>query len=226
MEQEKKIHPYLKTLMPLVDGIAKTFGSDCEVVLHDLSHPRTSVIKVANSHVTGRKVGEGIRDLVLTVLRSDELENGVLANYETITQDQRRIKSTTILIRDPESNEAIGCICINYDLKDFDLIQKIAAKHMYIKQLNLKQSSDENEDNSDNDEIEVVEILKSIITKSIKETGSIPETMTRAEKINIVKFLEEKGVFLIKGSVQLTAKELKVSIFTIYNYLEEIRGLK
>lgn len=225
----KDVHPYLKALMPLVDGIAKTFGSDCEVVLHDLSRPRTSVIKIANSHVTGRKVGDGIRDLVLTVLRSEELENDVLANYETITEDQRRLKSTTMLIRDPINNDLIGCLCINYDLKDFDLIKKIISKQMYTKPLNLKQYGLESNDGSDDSldtKTEVLEILQSIITKTIKETGSVPETMSRTEKINIVRFLEEKGVFLIKGAVQLAAKELRVSVYTIYNYLDLVRTNK
>lgn len=212
--------------MPIVEGIAKTFGPDCEVVLHDLSHPRTSVIKVVNNHITGRKVGDGIRDLILTVLRSNELENDILANYETITNDNRLVKSTTMLIKDPDNNELIGCLCINYDLKNFELIRRIVSSYMNVKQIDFKDDNGEKNPKVYNkkDEIEVVEILESLIAKSIEETGGIPETMTKAERINIMKFLEEKGVFLIKGAVHLVAKELKISVFTVYNYLDVIRS--
>jgi predicted transcriptional regulator YheO len=30
------VHPILKGLIPLVDGLADTFGKNCEVVLHDI----------------------------------------------------------------------------------------------------------------------------------------------------------------------------------------------
>jgi len=43
-----KIHPILKAIIPLAKGISKTFGSNCEVVVHDLSHPKTSIIRKKN----------------------------------------------------------------------------------------------------------------------------------------------------------------------------------
>ena len=63
----KKIHPILKAIIPLAKGIAKTLGPNCEVILHDLSHPETSIIKIFNNTVTERKVGDGIRDLIWKV---------------------------------------------------------------------------------------------------------------------------------------------------------------
>lgn len=56
MKSERKIHPLLKSFSPLVDCIADLFGSYCEVVLHDLSDPEHSIIKIRIGHVTGRKV--------------------------------------------------------------------------------------------------------------------------------------------------------------------------
>ncbi len=57
---------YIKHLLPLVDAIAGTFGKNCEVVLHDLRKPHQSIIKIANGHITNRKVGDPLTDLVLS----------------------------------------------------------------------------------------------------------------------------------------------------------------
>ena len=50
--------PILAPYVPIADLVAKTFGEDVEVVLHDLSDPQHSVVYVANNKVTGRQVGE------------------------------------------------------------------------------------------------------------------------------------------------------------------------
>ena len=46
---------YLRQFIPMVDALGETFGKHCEVVLHDLSTPETSIIAIANGHVTGRQ---------------------------------------------------------------------------------------------------------------------------------------------------------------------------
>lgn len=47
--------PLLRAFFPVVDCLADLFGPDCEVVLHDVSRPEDSIIKIRNGHVTGRK---------------------------------------------------------------------------------------------------------------------------------------------------------------------------
>ena len=41
--------------------------------------------------------------------------------------------------------------------------------------------------------------------------------------MQIVSYLDEKGVFLIRGSVDWVASKLGVSKYTIYSYLEAAR---
>lgn len=52
-----KLHPTLKAFIPFVKGLAETFGSNCEVVLHDFSDLQHSIIAIENGHVTGRSLG-------------------------------------------------------------------------------------------------------------------------------------------------------------------------
>lgn len=42
----------LESYFAIADTIAGTFGSQCEVVVHDLSHPESFVVYAANGSVT------------------------------------------------------------------------------------------------------------------------------------------------------------------------------
>ena len=50
--------------------------------------------------------------------------------------------------------------------------------------------------------------------------GKATSEMSRREKQQVVRFLDERGVFLIRKAVESTADRLGVTRFTIYNYLE------
>ncbi len=50
--------------------------------------------------------------------------------------------------------------------------------------------------------------------------------MSTDEKIRLVKILETKGAFQVRGVINQVALRLGVSNFTIYNYLKKIRATK
>ncbi|MFQ5693859.1 MAG: helix-turn-helix domain-containing protein, partial [Nitrospinota bacterium] len=45
--------------------------------------------------------------------------------------------------------------------------------------------------------------------------------MAREQKVRVVRDLERKGIFLIKGAVDEVARLLGVSRYTVYNYRKE-----
>ena len=47
--------------------------------------------------------------------------------------------------------------------------------------------------------------------------------LTREEKIEFVRYLDQKGAFLVTKSSERICEHLKVSRFTLYNYLDLIR---
>ena len=55
----------------LAHGLAVQFGSNCEVVVHDLQGKdiEHSIIAIENGHVTGRRIGDGPSQIVLESLR-------------------------------------------------------------------------------------------------------------------------------------------------------------
>jgi predicted transcriptional regulator YheO len=104
----------LQQYIPVAEVIAKSFGHDCEVVLHDLTVPQSSVVYTVNNHVTGRQVGQSFNHLVTDVLLSQNFTNDFSANYYFHSDDGRLIKSSTLLIRD-QDKKVMGALCINID---------------------------------------------------------------------------------------------------------------
>lgn len=52
------MRPIFLPYVSIADMLTQTFGSDCEVVLHDLNDPEHSVVYVSNGTVTGARPGD------------------------------------------------------------------------------------------------------------------------------------------------------------------------
>lgn len=107
-----EIRPALAPYVPLARMLAQTFGQDSEVVLHDLDCPEHSVVHVENPSVTGRKVGQSFDQLVRQVILSNELKEDFVANYYFTAPNGKRIRSSTLLIRDGDGR-LTGALCLN-----------------------------------------------------------------------------------------------------------------
>ena len=69
-----------------------------------------------------------------------------------------------------------------------------------------------------------MEEVADLILKKITKENSIPlDRLTKDEKINVVKALDDKGIFMLKGSVPYVAKLLYSSEATIYRYLNDLK---
>ena len=202
----------LKTYIPIANLIAKTFGKNCEVVIHDLSIPQNSVVYTVNNHVTGREVGQSFEHLVKDVLLSKKFDSDYTANYITIANDGRKIKSSTALIRDSE-DKVIGALCINYDLENLNHIKFFLDEFMTAEQEKIE-TTVEPFDN-------VMEIVDDLIDTIIGNHKI--EHLKRKDKIELIYFMDKKGLFLIKGAIEKVAEKLNISKVTVYSYLDEIK---
>jgi predicted transcriptional regulator YheO len=203
----------LKTYFPVADMIAGTFGNSCEVVVHDLSQPESSVVHVANGSVTGRQVGQSFDHLVRQVLLNKNFKDDKVTNYLFESSDGKKVKSSSALIRD-EAGEVIGMLCINCDLTACQVMQAQLQSFLCT-----GQAEPEAEKDVDQDVMAVIDelILKIIGTADVKN-------MTRKKSVEIVRFMDEKGIFLVKGAIDKVAALMGVSRVTIYSYLDEAKG--
>ena len=50
------------------------------------------------------------------------------------------------------------------------------------------------------------------------------KSLSRKRCVELVKFMDEKGVFLVKGAIDKVAAVMGVSRVTIYSYLDSAKG--
>ena len=214
----------LEKNIPLAKTIAEMFGKKCEVLIHDFSNPQHSIIAIENGHVTGRKIGDPITDLALATWKKGgygDKKTDRIVNYKTKTKDGRMLKSSSVFIRDNQK-KIIGCLCINYDLTEHSMFHKVMDDFCTAIDLDEEKSEKGMEIFTDN----VNEVLENIIQEAIEKIGIPVSLMQKEDKLMVTKIADEKGAFLIKGAITQIAKEINVSRFTIYNYLEEIKASK
>ena len=212
-----KIKTFLKPYIAIADMMANTFGEDCEVVLHDLEDPEHSVVYVANNKVTGREIGQTFHALVSQVMMSENLRDDHADNYYFTAANGKLIRSSTLLIRD-ESGEVAGALCINIDTS------RITKQMEYLQSLmpNIEKSEIADTIKSATTEGSISDMVDDLIQRIAGNDSA--NTMTRDQRIEKVRFMEEKGIFLMKGSIEKAAEGLGVNPVTIYSYLDEIRG--
>lgn len=206
-----------KTLALISMGIAKTFGSRCEVVVHDLRNLDKSIVHIENSHVTGRSVGGSVlsrlsEDKGLSLLKKG-IENQMLINYSTTASDGRALKSTTVIITNL-SNEAIAALCINFDLTDIQTALGAIGDIFKI---------EEREDQKQSGSDDIIETVIHMIQKEVDRYPCAVNAMKKIDRVRVVEFLHEQGVFATKGAVKIVAAKLNVSKHAIYSYLDEIK---
>jgi predicted transcriptional regulator YheO len=221
-----EMHPIIKSYVPLAQMLVETFGDDCEVVLHDLIQPEHSVVYVANSKVTQRRVGQSFDQLVKKVIYSKGLKNDFVSNYYFRAQNNRLIRSSTLLLRD-NTKTLIGAICINLDTtritNGLDYLKSFLpnSEALFVEDVSDAMLHDDfvSTDESLNVKQMIVSLIDNILDDCIN-----PQDLSRDEKIEKIRFMDNKGIFLMKGSVELVAEKIGVNKVTIYSYLDTVRG--
>lgn len=208
LEDEAQFFDQILTL------IASQFGSKCEVILHDLTKDYNStIVDIRNGHITGRRIGGCGSNLGLEVLRGTVIE-GDRYNYVTHTRDGKILRSSSIYIRN-DDNQVIGSICVNYD------ITASVQFENYLKEFN---DYDTKEDLDEVFAHDVNSLLSHLISQGQQLIGKTTDEMTKADKMDFIGFLDQKGAFLITHSSEKICNLLKISKFTFYNYLETARN--
>jgi predicted transcriptional regulator YheO len=206
----------MHALLPIVRGLAEMFGPDCEVVLHDVRRLPHSIVAIENGGVTGRTVGDVPTDRMLRSLRNlDETEDVRL--YLT-SQDGKILKSLAVTLRD-EDGVPYGLLGLNHDVSEIVQAQRTLANFTSAGGLGSGTTAEAGEIFAG----DIRDVVAGMVTKILGEMGKTPAAMTREEKMEVVKRLEERGAFLVKRSAEQVAEALDLSRYTIFAYLKEIR---
>lgn len=211
----------LSVLKASIQALASVVGRNTEIVLHDLDDPAHSVIFIANGHVSGRVVGspvlagpgqdQGFSAIMQASAGHPRSEPLVVTNYPT-TLGGRILQSATVVFRD-SAGHPFASLCLNADLSG------LSAAQAFLDQLRPL-TSPQSEQAVEPADMEL--LMVQIIQDSLNRIGA--GKMNKRAKLESVRTMHERGLFIVKGGVEKAAAALGVTRFTIYNYLEEIRG--
>ena len=220
---EIKMNPKLKPYLPIVRGLALALGRDYEVNLHDLSQPEHSLVAIENGHVTGRKVGSPMTDFGLYMMKAEEYrkKDGVF-DYLARNGSGRRMKCSCIFIRD-EQEKMIGFLCINYDISKAEAAKEFIEGFLHTDDNVSQYEGGRAAIVSEGFTNDVSEVMQNTLDEVRKKTAKPFEYLAREEKENVVRELSGRGYFLLKGAVELLAKEMNVTKYTVYSYLRKVQ---
>ena len=196
-------------LKRLAVALAKQFGDNCEVVVHDLTKAENSIVAIENGHVSHRKVGDGPSHIVLEAMKRSSEELTDHLGYLARTHDGRIVKSSTIYLRD-ENGKVEGILSINYDITGL-LMAESAVKSII------------NHDDGEKPERipqNVNDLLDDLIDQSVANVGKPVALMSKEDKIRAIQYLNNAGAFLITKSGDKVAKHFGISKYTLYSYID------
>ena len=239
--KEPELNQLLQTFIPTAHLIKNTIG-DYEVVIHDMRTPQNSVVFVLGD-VTGRRIGQSLEHLVKDLLISKNFQNDCTANYHFSAQKGTPIRTSTSLIR-AVNGKVVGALCVNIDTSSAMAAYKVIKNLLPNAKLDSKELQGANftdggcnnaaldeassngsvnleAKNSNDSQQNILDIVQDLIASATHDLDV--EGMKKEDRKRIVKFLAQKGIFEVKGAVELVAKALRTQKVTIYSYMDEVK---
>ena len=196
-------------LCEIAKMISETFGYHCETVIHDCEHYENFIAAIYNGHVSGRKKGDCV------YVTGDPVPEDAFANIDpgtnymncqVVTTGGKTIKSSTVYFKGENYHYGLG---INFDISSYagmrDALDKLISTSTELaEELHSRQS------------------INQILNESISQVGVPAEEMGKHDRMRVIRMLHERNVFQMQKAVPYVAERLKISRFTVYNYLREL----
>ena len=216
----KSLEPYAK----LVYFLSAALGDNCEIALHDLTSKDQEIVAISNNPISGREVGAKLSNLSLHYLEEKQyLNHDYVMNYKTVGNDGKLMRAATYFIKEEGREMPVGMLCINVNISDLEYLTSTIKKILGIKEekdIEFKMDNPVEILSSPLDEM-IDMYIKECLEKMGFPSYFLAERLNVDEKIKVVKYLQEKGTFKVKGAIVLEAEKLAVSEPTVYRYLKK-----
>ena len=216
----KSLEPYAK----LVYFLSAALGDNCEIALHDLTSKDQEIVAISNNPISGREVGAKLSNLSLHYLEEKQyLNHDYVMNYKTVGNDGKLMRAATYFIKEEGREMPVGMGCINVNISDLEYLTSTIKKILGIKEekdIEFKMDNPVEILSSPLDEM-IDMYIKECLEKMGFPSYFLAERLNVDEKIKVVKYLQEKGTFKVKGAIVLVAEKLAVSEPTVYRYLKK-----
>lgn len=200
-------------LHKLFDMLETHFGNEVEFVLHDMTRDyEHTIVDIRNGEITDRTIG-GTGDILGLEFLQSPKPSETYYNCLEYTKDGKALRSSTLFLRDKQGKPALA-IGINEDVSEQIRIE------------NYMRSKARFSTPKDYFRGDVNEMLSHLLSEAQMQVGKSIAQMTKEDKLQYVRYLDEHGAFLITYSNSRVCDILNISNFTLYNYLKTIRGDK
>ena len=213
MKMDKKNQDILTHYIKVGEVVAEMFSPYLEVIVHDLTNPNNSIIAIFNSHITGRKIGDGTSDIGYKKL-SNELPDKIV-NYSNKSPSGVELKSSSLTIRN-DNNKIIGSMGFNFDLSHFVNIREFID--LFSKSVEMKELPKKEEFFMWNVKTEIQQALNKYLMMNKLQS----KVLTRDDKLKVISYMKNKGYISKKGAKTIISELLAISRPTLYKYLKEI----
>lgn len=207
--EKSNVEHLLAELEKVTVALGKTFPGLCEVVLHDLRDPTTTIRAIENN-ISGRTPGQSATEIGLARIQDPDFPE-VLQNYSNQFPDGRAAKSTSIGIKDMEGNY-VAALCLNVDVSMLNTI---------VHQLStLTRTEDQPRPVEENLKQKSLDEIRDFITKYAADRGVTPQALDQEAGRALTQTLRDEGYMNIRKFVPTVSETLGISRATVYNYLK------
>lgn len=188
-------------------GLAEMFGASCETLVHDMDAPGHPILSIYNGHVSGRTVGSTMDILGTTRELNEEAVSSDLVNLFAPTPSGKQVKSSTFYISGEGYSLGLGI--------NFDFTSLVFANHILMDLMSADADLQSALWQGDSG-------MAELFRECLASVGKPVHTLTKKDRMKIIRLLNQKNAFSYRRSVPFVAKHLQVSRYTIYKYLDEL----
>lgn len=206
--------------MSFMDMIKMQFGDTCHVVIYDFTNPKGEIIGM-HGYLTDEEIGDPAPDYILKMIQSSGKHVENKYGFINKNMDGHVLRTSLYFIKD--KSEIAGCFCVNHNIVHIKMILS------FLEELGQSSNVEEDTENVSLGGKEASGTIQDFVEETVEKFllerigfRSFP-SLEKKEKVALIRELDDKGIFLVKGSVSMVAKLIGISKFSIYNYLEEIR---
>lgn len=211
----------LERYVHIAEFFSLCISDTIEIVVHDVCDLQSSIVAIFNN-ISGRIIGDPMTDFGYRAIRDKTyLTESWVTNYRSMSENLENkviLRSSTYFIKN-DSDALIGTMCINVNVDDF---LKISDKLLAFANFGLSHPKNTTE-KFELLSASVGNMISTTIADYCKKISIQPQKLKPQHKKDLIKALNDKGVFLIKGAITETAFELNISEPTVYRYISELK---
>ena len=209
----------------LIDFFSSTLGQDYEVALQDTE----KILLIRNGRISGRTEGDPLSPQLAKAMSPAYSKNREwIINVPWRAENGKVLRGSALYIRG-ENGEMLGALTISYDdSRVRELTERMIrichpgdfALDSYTPQISVRR------ENSELIYGELGDVMDDVIHKVVGSNSIDGARLTFEEKLEIVRRLQENGVFDVKGAVRTVAKRIGSSQASMYRYITMVKSEK